>query len=759
MSSQQALDVVVQRQNARQLDPAISDKVIDEMKSSAILSVSWEDLILSTPVAISCLGACFVASSSEKIETVKVPMVAGATVQRPEYLSRNLSECANLGLDAFNQAERGLLKIRQISVRAQNTVGEIVECLAEPRMAQKYLKEYMIDIKESADQCYSTSKQIDDEFAIWLLFVQELNTACAEQKPTVFDRSAANELKKATQECRLVQTEETVKVAKKTAEDLGKTLDAATAAYTKVSNNFPTGREIIGQQVVSGLSECLTTALNQAIPALVDNLNPIAKAKATSEVIKGFTDKGDGEPKADAGIPGGSTNRGQTKQPPAVEARDPAYSQLARDLYLFDALNGILSSPNGVNWQSTEVTKEKSNSGINFIYTMLEDSLTSFSKSASNQVASVQYKQILSDAAKIAQEVLEEAKKASSSFSYKKPGKDDPKVKKWQGVFETLYADTCALNTKGRQLPGNSANPSPLYPSMADRTAQINAKTQQAQFLLDAASKQLITASETLKATTETYVEASKQLVEQQTVLANIKAELTKLTKENMALDEIKIVLRQCIKLIINVKSQITNLVRFFGAITTTIDVVVSKTVTKFLKTVSIAVSSDPVALEKGKIKVGNYSLLDAERTMIYQGALTVSAYFSLFADVGTMWRDVSKDHIFAGIALVGQISASNDQPGEMKKNVKLLETWSGKAQSSIRESCKAKREEILNGMYERLEDVSSTIKQLPAGTVPSQIKSVIGKTAKEVEEATKQEIVAAAEYKPINRPSLRRKE
>jgi hypothetical protein len=57
--------------------------------------------------------------------------------------------------------------------------------------------------------------------------------------------------------------------------------------------------------------------------------------------------------------------------------------------------------------------------------------------------------------------------------------------------------------------------------------------------------------------------------------------------------------------------------------------------------------------------------------------------------------------------------------------------------------------------MYERLEDVSSTIKQLPAGTVPSQIQSVIGKTAKEVEEATKQEIVAAAEYKPINRPSL----
>jgi hypothetical protein len=96
--------------------------MIDEVKSSAILSVSWEDLILTAPVALSCLGACFVASSSDKAETTKVAMVAGATVGRPEYLSMNLNDCANLGLNAFLQAERGLLKMRQLSVMAQNKV-------------------------------------------------------------------------------------------------------------------------------------------------------------------------------------------------------------------------------------------------------------------------------------------------------------------------------------------------------------------------------------------------------------------------------------------------------------------------------------------------------------------------------------------------------------------------------------------------------------------------------------------------------------
>ncbi|KAF5632495.1 uncharacterized protein FTJAE_7474 [Fusarium tjaetaba] len=654
MSFEKALDVVVRRQSSRQLDPDIADRVIDEMMSSAILSVSCEDQILTAPVALSCIGACLVASSSEKAETSKVPISWGYCPTARE-----------------SQA-------------------------------------YMSDIKEYVDECYSTSKEIDDDFAVWLRFAQELNTAWAEQNSTVADRSVASNLKKATEECCLTQTEEAVKVAKKIAGDLGKTLDAATVTYTKASDNLPTGWEILRQQVVSGLSEGLTTALNQAIPTLVDNLDPIAKAKAAA---------------------GG----GQSKQPPAVEARDPAYAQLARDLYLFDALYRILNSPSGVDWKSTEVTKEQPKSVISFILTMLDDSLTSFSKLESNRAPN-------------RTENLYESKKASSGFSYQKPDKDDPMVKKWQEVFETLYSDIYALNTKARQLPGNPANP-------ADQTVQISAKMQQAQLLVDTATKQLTTASETLKVTTEAYKEASKQLLEQHTVLANIKAEFTKLTKENMALDDIKVILVQCIKLIINIKLQITNLVRFLSAIATIIDVFVSKTITNFLKTVSIAVSSDPVALENGK--VGNYSLLDAEQTMVYQGALTISAYFSLFADVGTMWRDVSSGHIFPGISLVERISASTNEPGEMERNVKILDDWSDNALLRIREICKAKEEEILKGMYERIEDVASTIKQLPAGTVPGQIQSVVEKTAKEVEEVTMKEIEVAAEYKPINCPSL----
>ncbi|KAL6884775.1 hypothetical protein GGI43DRAFT_419277 [Trichoderma evansii] len=673
------------------------------------------------------------------------------------FLGANLVECSNLGTQAFMTAETGLLRIRMLSVQSQNTVGDILDCLSNPALAQKYLKSYMTIIQENALDCFKTSQSIDNDFEKWLEFVRELHTACLEQKSSVAEKAVGNELRKATEECRLIATEEIVKDTKKATEQLGKTLDAATNAYQKASDNFPTGWEIIGQQVVSGLADCLTTALNQAIPALVDNMNPIAKAKAAAGLAKGFTgdDKAEKPSGSDgsAAAPSGATQAPQ--QPPAVEARDPAYAQIARDIYLFDMLNAILHGPDsGIDWESAEISKEKPKSGVAFAIAMLGDSSTSFAK----QTSTTNYQNILKETIQVAQEIAAAAHKAKTELGCSKPNKDDTIVKKWQKTFDALYVDTYALNTKGRQLPGNPANSVPPY-SAADQTASINAKTQQAQVLLDGASKRLTTTAETLKATNAQYQEASKLLVEQETTLANIKTELEKLTKENMALDEIKSVLVQCIKIIINLKAQITNLVRFFSAIATTVDVVVNKVVTKFLTTVKQAVSSDQAALEKGILKIGNYSLLDAERSMIYQGSLTISAYFCLFADVGTMWRDVSKDYIFPGVKLVEEVGASIDNLRETKINVKKLQDWSDDAQTNIRASCKSKREEILQGMQDRISSIGSTLKQLPPNTVPKQIQNAIVQTTQEVEAAAKKEIIAAAEGKLINRPSMRRKE
>jgi hypothetical protein len=58
------LQVVLDSQTKRDLTPGITNVVVAEMKSSLLFQYNWEELLMSGPVAINCMGACFMASAS-----------------------------------------------------------------------------------------------------------------------------------------------------------------------------------------------------------------------------------------------------------------------------------------------------------------------------------------------------------------------------------------------------------------------------------------------------------------------------------------------------------------------------------------------------------------------------------------------------------------------------------------------------------------------------------------------------------------------
>ena len=65
-SDERDLQVVLQAQQKRDMAPNVTSQVLSEMKSSLIFQMNWEELLQSAPTAISCMGACFIASSSPK---------------------------------------------------------------------------------------------------------------------------------------------------------------------------------------------------------------------------------------------------------------------------------------------------------------------------------------------------------------------------------------------------------------------------------------------------------------------------------------------------------------------------------------------------------------------------------------------------------------------------------------------------------------------------------------------------------------------
>jgi multidrug efflux pump subunit AcrA (membrane-fusion protein) len=163
---------------------------------------------------------------------------------------------------------------------------------------------------------------------------------------------------------------------------------------------------------------------------------------------------------------------------------------------------------------------------------------------------------------------------------------------------------------------------------------QANAKTTQAQATLEAAKNRLTTTQDGFLKTQDNFLKASKLLLEQQNRMTEIQGALTQLNQSKLSLTEIKAVLEHCILLIVNVKKNITNLCTFFQAMSVTVEAVVKHTISGFLKLIAGSVGGGN---DMQVFRVGQYTLDDLQRSILFQAAVTIRGYFSLFGDIASM--------------------------------------------------------------------------------------------------------------------------
>lgn len=65
-SDEQDLRIIRQAEQRRAVAANVTVQVFNEIKSSLLCQVNWEELLQSAPTALSSMGACFIASSSPK---------------------------------------------------------------------------------------------------------------------------------------------------------------------------------------------------------------------------------------------------------------------------------------------------------------------------------------------------------------------------------------------------------------------------------------------------------------------------------------------------------------------------------------------------------------------------------------------------------------------------------------------------------------------------------------------------------------------
>ncbi|KAH1300534.1 hypothetical protein KXX11_005155 [Aspergillus fumigatus] len=294
MVDQKELLAALEVQHKRDNRPGITRKAVAEIKSSAIFQVNWEDLLKSAPISINALGAALVASSSETATTIEfTPPKGGFKFLQFTSLRANLVDCSNRGRLAFLDAEDGMLRINNISHIIYDKVAEIkIIGSPDPADVHKMLVPQLRSVKKAADECHTRALQMDKKFEEWLWFAADLHSNCVQEQSSNEERLLATKVNMSVAQRQFDSQKNTVEEAKKISEKLGKQLDVASEAYKKASDSFPSGWDILGQQIVGELADTLTTALGQAITAYTSNLNPVARAEKGVEMFEDVVNGG-----------------------------------------------------------------------------------------------------------------------------------------------------------------------------------------------------------------------------------------------------------------------------------------------------------------------------------------------------------------------------------------------------------------------------------------------------------------------------------
>ncbi|KAH1912106.1 hypothetical protein KXW14_004294 [Aspergillus fumigatus] len=749
MVDQKELLAALEVQHKRDNRPGITRKAVAEIKSSAIFQVKWEDLLKSAPISINALGAALVASSSETATTIEfTPPKGGFKFLQFTSLRANLVDCSNRGRLAFLDAEDGMLRINNISHIIYDKVAEIIQIIGSPDPAdvQKMLVPQLRSVKKAADECHTRAVQMDKKFEEWLWFAADLHSNCVQEQSSNEERLLATKVNMSVAQRQFDSEKNTVEEAKKISEKLGKQLDVTSEAYKKASDSFPSGWDILGQQIVGELADTLTTALGQAITAYTSNLNPVARAEKGVEMFEDVVNGGKNAPKNGEAPPPPPPAPPKPKSPLPQYSDDPAYVQVKQAMVYLTVLNALLTSgkDGGVNWESAVDSPDKPDKTASFTSKMLKYTLERFEESATENPPSQKLLEVLQTATEVANAVTEEAAKLKD-ISKDPPKADSQLVKGWQEMFHPKYLQALRLAATAKTIPGVSSGGAPLMATTEDPAVQIaktNAKSAQAQAVLDAAKDRLHTTQQTFLSTQKIYQEASSTLIEQENKLTAIQAELQRQTKLEASLTEIKSVLRQCISLVMGVKDNIMQLCRFFRAISSTIDVVVEHTVDDFIETISSGASD---------VQTSNFTLSVLQKSMIYKYAVILRAYFETFGDIATMWKELSEENIIPGLKMIDGLSVELTKD-QMATKVAELSSWSQNASANIVSIASAKRKEIEGGMEERVEDIAQSTQSLPPSP-PA--KKAIEEAANEVTTTATTAVKENAQNNPLSRFEL----
>uniref|UniRef100_A0A8C1V2X3 Uncharacterized protein n=1 Tax=Cyprinus carpio TaxID=7962 RepID=A0A8C1V2X3_CYPCA len=645
---------------------------------------NWEEYLTPAPLSIAIMGELVFISSSTDFSINKNPPEGGYKfIKYPDSFRACLMQVCNSGWHAFNEAHTSMDQIRLHTAQVPDYMKTAVKILfqGDDEVVKAHLPDQLDNIRVIADECLKLSDATEKHFTDVINIIQELLEACVNAEH--FYGEEMEEVKKKLEESKL--REQSAKYARertqKAVSGIEKELEKAHENYQEAVDSLPSGWEMIGMDLVGGITQSITGLISGVASFITQPVNLMCSA--TTKMADTLNYIRDQESTRD------------------LVAEINAYSKSAEILNCVQNIQQLMNvdGEDDIDWTKLYDQKNKCTKSdfIKGQFKRITDDLKDIPSCPARKQAKA--------LCKSGMEICSQLEK------YAPDGKCD-KDKSTEIIQEVLDLIKSAhiFDCKSKDIT-NSPAISPTPPMMfkeqnkSENTSSSQRATENARYKIEQSRAQL-------NKTRETYEKCVENLEKNQKELTDILV-----TMRNCKVKEIDF--KTTIEMLVKgmdamgrVKEQWEKMVHFFQMVSNIVKTTLSKTLKNFVS-----------ASEKTQALSYNAKLFSKD--LLYTQAFQACNIASLVHMISGTYTDVSSKYLMDRVSSLGKLMAMDKSKPEFEQERTLLQNGCDEAQKGILMLVLQNKEEYDQKSTARLERIDREFLAILPAAPPEQIKSI----------------------------------
>ncbi|XP_016117239.1 uncharacterized protein [Sinocyclocheilus grahami] len=646
---------------------------------------NWEEYLTPAPLSIAIMGELVFISSSTDFSINKNPPKDGYKfIKYPDSFRACLMQVCNSGWWAFNEAHTSMDQIRLHTAQVPDYMKTAVKILfqGDDEVVKAHLPDQLDNIRVIADECLKLSDATEKRFNDVIKIIQELLEACVNAEH--FYGEEKETIKKKLEESKLREqsAQETKKRTAKAVSAMEKELVEAHESYKKAMDSLPGGWNMIGMDVVGGITQSVTGLINGLTSVITHPVRNMCSA--TTKIADTWSHIRDQESVRD------------------VVAEINAYSKSAEILKCVQNIQQLMnveSEDDDIDWTNLYDQKNKCTESdfINQQFRRITDGL--------KKIPDCPAKKRAQNLCKNGIELCNQLAK------YAPDGKCD-KDKSTKIIQEVLHLIESAqvFDCKSKDIT-NSPAIAPTPPMMykeGNKSENMSASqkaTENARFSIEQNRAQLNKTRETYDKCVENLQNNEKELTEILVAMRNCKLkEIDFNTTIEMLVKGMDAMGR--------VKEQWEKMVHFFQMVSNIVKTSLSKTLTNFVST-------------SEKTQTLSYNAKLFSKDLLYTQAFQACNIASLVHMISGTYTDVSNKYLMDRVSSLGKLMAMDKSKPEFEHERQLLQNGCDEAQKGILKLVLKNKEEFDRKSTARLEKINQELLAILPAAPPEKIKRI----------------------------------